>query len=283
MENKMKESELFNNMHIQWFADVDPEAPEMQFEDEEQEEEDFEFVDLKPGENLEDMDTSDLPDEYQGISKAELYRRLSGKDDSEQREVMRLLKETIEENRRADQERAYQSQLAQQAQYNQRPQESDEEFEKRIQDEMYSNPTKALQEWAVRNLGPAFAQIQQSNMQTAYQLAQNDPQNGWVLKKYGGEVQQVLQSWGQGNNPQMLGQAINAVKMHHFDEVLEEKVKEELEKRKTPRREPQHSERAARAGTSNPKRKVGVTPSDRAKALEYGLDIDTYMRMKRSR
>lgn len=60
-----------------------------------------------------------------------------------------------------------------------------------------------------------------------------DPENGWLIEKYGGEVQQILDAADPAllRNPNVVNQALDIVKARHFSEAIQRGVDAELRRR----------------------------------------------------
>jgi len=102
----------------------------------------------------------------------------------------------------------------------QQPQETEEAFEKRINDLYYKNPKKAQEEWAKRYLGPVMGKLNNQNFKLKKELYMTRDDTKELFKEYGDEIEKEIENLPahMRNNPDALDTVMNNVKLKHIDD-----------------------------------------------------------------
>jgi len=190
-----------------------------------------------------------------------------------------------------------QNQQAANQQAPQQPGESDEQFQARIEKELFESgkTTKALQEVFSRYGAPVINQQNQRLSQANKRLMQLDPERGEKFKKYQDEIEKFVASLPQEqqNHPDVWEYAYNEVvmKRHSQDEIealVQQRVEQELSKYQGLQdgqgqgsASPSPPKRTPSPGSVAPKKKkrrIQPTEQDVSKANELGIEIEKYMK-----
>lgn len=243
-----------------------------------------EIVTLKPGE--EPPSEEDEDDGKVTLSRDEYEALKQGKDStSVLANSMKELKEVL-------------SGQGEPANVQQKPGESDEDFEKRLEQELFADgqSAKAIKEAVQRygGMGQVMSYISQQNKR----LLKLDEESGPIFKRYESEIENVVNKLppDQQNHPQVWEYALGQVKERHKDELQSEsveqmvqrRVQEELEKlgvsgqqegTKGKKSAPFVESGSGSANRGGRKKKtVYVTETDKRNARESGLPLEHYLR-----
>ena len=160
--------------------------------------------------------------------------------------------------------------------------ETDAEFEKRIETELFQQGKSAgaIKSIVERYVRPIQESATREIADLRSQLAKHDDSFGPVVKKYGAEVSALLATLTPAQQATQVAQqwAVDQVRLKHFDELVEEKVKERSAAAGTkpvaPKSgsagQPPHIERGAGAGIDNgeSRRTVQITKKQEAEWTE---------------
>jgi hypothetical protein len=263
------------------------------FEDDDADE--AEIITLAPGENP--PEESNDEDEGKVVLSKEEYEALRSGTDS-----TGLLAEGLKELK--DALGGQQAQVANESQ--QQPGESDEEFEKRLEQDLFAEGKsgKAIREAIQRYGGGQVSQLMGMLSQQNKKLLQLDEETGPIFKRYRSEIEDVVKSLPpeQQGHPQVWEYAVTQVKNAHRDELEQESVEQMVEKRVAEKlKELGVEEGGQRPAASGPyaggggggrgsanvgaksKKRVYVTEADKRIAEEKGMPISQYMQRKGGR
>lgn len=195
----------------------------------------------------------------------------------------------------------------------QKPGESDEDFEKRLEEELFSEGKsgKAIKEAVQRYSGGQTSELMAYISQQNKRLLQLDEQKGPVFKRYQGEIEQEVQKLpaAQQKHPQVWDYAFEQVRTRHKDELEQESAeeranrmfKEKMEalgldengepleggRQQAPakKKRPAHVESgkgsANRTSSGGPKKKkLYVTEQDKEEARRSGVPVEIYVKRK---
>lgn len=165
----------------------------------------------------------------------------------------------------------------------QRPQESDEEWAKRIKDEIYDDPLKILNEYMQRKVAPVLQQQYATNEKIWKKQILSDPQRKETYEKYRKEIEEEysqIPEWERYQNPDTIIKAHDTVVARHINEIIDERIQAALNDAKpeaakaSPPRTPTYSEPgytpAPRAETSK-RTQARLTTREAAWADRRGL------------
>lgn len=211
----MKTKQPFD-IDLQWFADPEPEIPE---------EEEIDFVTLGPGEEP-PVEEPPVDDEKEQL----------------RREVEELRKQNnsisaIQEGFNSLGDRLKVPPQPQVQQPVQKPQESDEEFQKRLNEDLFGqNSYNVLKEAVQRIVGPMVGNLGGATMKQAKTLMKLDPQKGQIYQKYENDIDAFIQTLPADaqSNPNVLEYAYNQVVSNNLDTIIEQQVQAKLEQGNTP-------------------------------------------------
>lgn len=242
-----------------------------------------EIVTLKPGE--EPPSEEDEDDGKVMLSRDEYEQLKRGTDStSVLADSMKELKEVL-------------SGQNEPANVQQQPGESDEDFEKRLEQELFADgqSAKAIKEAVQRygGMGQIMSYISQQNKR----LLKLDEESGPIFKRYESEIENVVKKLppDQQNHPQVWEYALGQVKDRHKDELQSEsveqmvqrRVQEELAKLGVNGQSAGSSKQSgpfveSGSGSANrggrKKKTVYVTEDDKRNARESGLPLEHYLR-----
>ena len=174
----------------------------------------------------------------------------------------------------------------------QKPQESDEDFAKRIEKMIYGKqPVEAIREVLTKAAGPVLQSQQQYIASLEDRMLCNDPADGEFYKKHKKEIDQAFDKLHpqQKLQPGMRQQILSQVKTLHLDEIIAERVaqqvKEALEKSggevaAAPQQGTTYVSgggvRTASTGNTPRKKYVVVSPEEQKEADMIGMDPQMY-------
>lgn len=254
-----------------------------------------EIITLAPGEAPPSEEEGDEDDGKVTLTKEEYDQLRNGRDNTG------LLAEGLKELKDV-----LGSQQQQPANLQQQPGESDEEFEKRLEQDLFAEGKsgKAIKEAVQRYGGGQVSQLMSMISAQNKKLMQLDEENGPIFKRYKGEIEKIVQDLPveQQNHPQVWEYALTQVKNTHRDELQEETVEQLVERRvaeklkemgigeggSTATKRTAHVEGAsgrgsANAGAGRGKKRVYVTDEDRRIANEKGIPVEKYIERKGAR
>lgn len=184
----------------------------------------------------------------------------------------------------------------------QQPGESDEEFEKRLEKELFSEGKtgKAMKEAIQRYGGNQVSQLMGIISQQNREILELHPEKGKVFNRYRGEIEKFVKELPQEqqHHPQVWSYALEQVKSRHKDELEKETVdslveqrvaeklkemgitKDSLESKETvPKSKGGYMETGrGSAGLSKKSKKVYVTEGDKEAAAQSGVPLEQYLR-----
>lgn len=186
----------------------------------------------------------------------------------------------------------------------QRPSESDEEYAKRFEEEMFKPGAglRAMRELVGREVAPAFQNLQSITVQQSRRILELDPDKGGYFKKYREEIDETVRNLPpeQRLNPGVYdwaydkviaskqGEIVEEKVQSRIDKLVEEKVKAKLkelgveeegeEGEEKPVRRTTYTETGRSAGSKpSPVKRVIATADDRRRAEEKGLSLRDYL------
>lgn len=283
-KTKTDDEKIFGNVSLGWFGDAEPE-----FEDDEPE-----IIRLESNDIPEEEDEpEDVPDEYQGVSKADIVRQLKelqSKADSSQ-----ALKEGLEGlSSKLQQQPANYQQLVPQ----QQPGESDKAFRERFNEEVFKeDPYAIMNEFMQRTLGPLQANVGQNLVQTRKYMYKTGEETKDIYKQYEGEIEQFIKGLAPNvqTNPNVVDYAFSEVRKKHEKDIIEQeverRVKELMSKNKPSEEDNQEQQQSSSkksfriegsGGATNVSRKksdrIFVTPEIRKRAKILGISDEKVAR-----
>jgi hypothetical protein len=205
------------------------------------------------------------------------------------------------------------SKQGQPANIQQQPGESDEDFEKRLESELFSEGQsgKAIREAVERYSGSQANQLMAYISQQNKRLLQLDSEKGPVFKRFQSEIEREVENLpkNQQNHPQVWDYAFEQVKGRHQDELAAESAEEKANRlfkekmealgldengnplegqasQRSKQRRPAHVESgkgsANRTSSSGPrKKKLYVTEQDKQEAARSGVPVEVYVKRKK--
>ncbi len=228
-----------------------------------------------------------LPEEFKGMSKAQLYAQLQ------------------EAKRGSDQASALQSAISDLGERLskptptapaapapiQQPGESDAEFAERINKSLFGdNPYAVLQEAIRRELAPHVRGIQSEILQTKRRILEKEETS--LFTKYREEIEATVATLPpeQRLNPGAYEWALGQVKVRHLDDIIEERVQERVKsqaaseeaKETTPtERRPQVGQGVSSRGGSAPraKRRVVISAAEAKRIEDSGMSVSDWVRV----
>ncbi len=272
----------FEDMTLRWFGDEMPDF------EEEEDDDDVEVVRLETNEvpkeeKSEDVE-EDVPEQFKGLSKKQIVDKLM--DINQKADSAQAVKEGIEglaEQLKRPSTPNYGNLVQQQG-------ESDEEFRKRLNQEIFSeDPASVLDEWWQRKNAGTQRMIGQNMVQMRKDFYRTNDETKETYKKYQQEIEDYIGSLDQSvrNNPQVVDYAYKEVKGRHQDEIINEtverKVKEMMEQNKEGKKSSGsfHTEGGSttNTGVSRKKgKKIYITPEIEQAAKKKGVDPEIYAR-----
>lgn len=249
----------------------------------------FASVDLS---NYEEVEPGEEAEREEGPSREELLRQvqeykeqaLRGQESQGTQAALMELVQTLKDQPRGQQQ--------QQGVPQQRAGESDEDFAKRFQEELFEgeNAFKNIQELVKRTVGPAFGAMGQSNVELSREVVQTSPKYSTIWDRYSKEIEEEVQQTPMENRPfipNIYQKAAEKVRARHLDELqsekleelVEKRVMEELEKRGLGKKKesppPNFSESGgnfpSRRGKDREKVRFSLTPAQKAYAAMRGI------------
>jgi hypothetical protein len=184
---------------------------------------DQEIVILRPGEAA-PAETPEEPDSTKVVLSKDEYEALRKGSDSSSA-IVTGLKDLAGAMRPGQQP----------ANIDQKPGESEADFEKRLEAEMFEQGKagKVISEAITRQtrgtLGALIGIMSDQNKQ----LVELNPSTATVFTKYKGEIENYVSSLpaNQKNNPLVWTQAVNEIKRRHQDDIIEETVNSKVQER----------------------------------------------------
>jgi predicted nucleic acid-binding Zn ribbon protein len=235
-----------------------------------------------------------LPEEYRGKSKEEIIAQLT-----------EVRKQQEELSKKADATAALSQGLAQLGQTLSKPsttqsppdieaqratyEEKKRKFAERAKERFFDEPVEVLDEYARLSIQPAFEAMLVSQIPTYRTLAELNPDVGWVMKKYGPEVDDIVNKLPPAqkvNNPSLYVEAAKRIKAEHLEEIVAEKVAVEVAKQLKTQPQPSRanvpnfSEHSSNPRPPTKTRRPAITEEDRRAMLVTGMDEDDYLRNK---
>jgi len=255
-----------------------------------------EIITLKPGEEVPADDENEDGDDRVTLTREEFEQLKNGRSSNELlANGLKELKETL-------------SQPQQAANVQQQAGESDEEFEKRLERELFAEgkSAKAIEQAVARYTGTQTGQLMGMLSAQNKKLLALDSETGPVFNRYKSEIEKVVSELPQQqqNHPQVWEYALNQVKEKHKGELQAEEVSEQVERVVQKRLEelgidtnalndtgskkkarPAYMESgrgSANVSTSSggKKRKVYATAEDKRIADIKGVPIEQYLKNK---
>lgn len=244
-----------------------------------------EIITLQPGEEI---PSDEVPDDKVTLSRAEFDELKQGTNStSALLEGFKGLQETLKPKEAVNMQQA--------------PGESDAEFEKRLEKELFSEGKSgaAIKEAIQRYGGGQMAQLMGMLSEQNKELIKLHPEKSKVYGRYEGEIEKFVKELppDQQRHPQVWDYALQQVKARHaediqqdtIEELVAKRVAEELAKqgiggeRKANGRPKQEGymesgRSGANAGSSSRKQRVFVTADDKRNAEISGVPIEHYLR-----
>lgn len=253
-----------------------------------------EIITLRPGQKPPEPEADDDGEEdVVKLSKSE-YNELMGRQDSTSvlASGLKELKEAL-------------SGPETPANVQQQPGESDADFEKRIETELFAEgkSAKAIREAVQRYGGAPINQLMTMLSQQNKRILRLDEETGPIFKRYETEIENVVKKLPveQQNHPQVWEYALNQVKENHKGELEQDEISAKVQQGvrealtamgldpdkaqtaggKKPK-EPVFMESGGGAGSANiggkKTRKVFATAEDKVRAQKLGVPLDRYLK-----
>lgn len=166
----------------------------------------------------------------------------------------------------------------------QQPGESDADFRKRFEKELFYSKGKAydaIKEAVQREVGPILANIQQQTASLTEQSFGNDP----TRKKYYTKYKDEIRGWikrnippANQNDPRALEMAYNSVIAGHQSDIIEMEVQARLDEANAKTKPKPVYQSGSSGQTKKKKRVVKMTTQDVARMRSLGLDEKTYVK-----
>jgi len=252
-----------------------------------------EIITLKPGQKPPEPKVDDEEEDVVKLSKAE-YNELMGRQDSTSvlASGLKELKEAL-------------SGPETPANVQQQPGESDADFEKRIETELFAEgkSAKAIKEAIQRYGGAPINQLMTMLSQQNKRILKLDEETGPVFKRYEAEIENVVKKLPveQQNHPQVWEYALNQVKENHKGELEQDEISAKVQQGVRDAltamgldpdkvhtgggarpKEPVFMESGGGAGSANiggkKTRKVFATAEDKIIAQKKGVPLDRYLK-----
>jgi hypothetical protein len=216
-------------VHFLYMADdaggAGGENPEIEFEDED----DIVISD----EPLEDDTPQDPAPE---VSKEDLLAKIESmqqqmQDAQRRGDEVSALREGIAELGKSMQTAPTQAELNQQQQPRQ-PQESEDEYRKKFNENFYDDPYSYMQDFTMKKLGPEFNRILSTQEKMFKREIQRDPQRKETYSKYQDEIEQEYQQipqYQRMTDPDAYAKAHDRVVARHIDEIVQQRVQEAMQ------------------------------------------------------
>jgi hypothetical protein len=188
----------------------------------------------------------------------------------------------------------------------QQPGESLSEFKERFNKEYWKSkdPFDLLQRAVTQMVGPAVQQLSRGTASANKRALMNDPDDGPVFKKYRKEVENLVAGLpaNQQANPQVWDYALGQVKQLHADDIMEDRIEQEVQRRlngeqgaRRPSR-PKAGESSRGGGEAagarpafdesssssrrSPKKRVYLTEEDKQLMKAKGISREDYIRVR---
>jgi hypothetical protein len=266
-------------------------VPPLEFEEEEGtgngEEQELEvFVKGRDVIPEEESEEDKVPEEYKSLTKKQLVEMLSkAQEESNQAAALQAAVSSLGEKLSKPSSTPHGFEVSPQ-----KKGESDEEYAKRINETLFGdNPYQVLQEVIRREVQPLLHGIQSQTVQQAKQLLERDEEKGPIFKKYKEEIESMVAAMPaeHRNNPGVYEFALNQIQIRHMDEIIQDRVRMELEKAKGDEpqvvvRKPQVSQGQTTRGSLAPKttrKRVIIDEATAIRLEKQGIDIKDYIRM----
>lgn len=262
---------------------------------EEDDAEGTEIITLGPGESPPEGEDSDEDEGKIVLTKEEYEQLRSGRDSTNVlADGLKELKDVLGNQQREP------------ANIQQQPGESDEEFEKRLEADLFAEGKsgKAIREAIERYGGGQVAQLMSMISEQNKQLLQLSEEDGPIFKRYKREIEQIVKELpaNQQNHPKVWEYALTQVKNTHQDELVKESVNAQVERlvkerlaelgvgeeagaQKT-KKQGEYVEGGSGRGSANAggkssgKKRIYITETDRRIALEKGIPVEQYVKRK---
>ena len=178
----------------------------------------------------------------------------------------------------------------------QQPYESDEQYSKRIEEEVWKSGStlRIMREVIGREVAPEFHALRNITVQQEKKLLGLDPEKGQYFKRYSKDIDEVVSGLPpqQRVTPGVYEWAYDKVMSTKQGDIIEERVNskvEELVKKKLEEMgissgEPKVKGNFSEVGSassgvpSSKKRRVTFSAEDQRRATEKGLDLEDYLR-----
>ena len=265
-------------MHLQWFADADPNGTN--FEEASSE---TEYEVLVKGQDEMPVEPSKESPESQKLSREEILQKLADAESaraklSTQADSTTLLAQGFEKLNQTLSKQPAQQQLP--------LQETDEQFTKRFKETFLDDPAGMNEEFINRTLRdrllPDIQQIMANNRVYSKEFAKMDKDTADILKLYPQEVEEVINTFSPldlARNPHIYKEAAKHVKLHHLDEIIKLQVDSALAETRartpSPLAHGEFNQRPARTVTT-----LKATYEDQEAAMKKNMAIEDYMLYK---
>jgi len=202
------------------------ENPEIAFED------DTDDEIIISDEPLEDDTSSDpAPD----VTKEDLLSRIESMQEQMQNAQQRgdevsALREGIGELAKSMKSAPSERDL--QGQQSQQPQESEDEYRKKFNENFYDDPYSYMQDFTMKKLGPEFNRILSTQEKMFRKEIQRDPSRKDTYSKYKDEIEEEYQQipqYQRMTDPDAMAKAHDRVVSRHIDDIVQQKVQEALQ------------------------------------------------------
>jgi hypothetical protein len=238
--------------------------------------EDFKVVVEGSEEDVEPSDESE-PDEYKGLSREQIVAKIASdrKAVEEQSKQAPNIAEAIKSGFTSFAETFKPQQMPQE----QQPKFDAAKFDEELKDKLLETPTAMLDKHLAAKVGPEMNRIYQYNMNTSKRFLMIDEGRKDTAKQYIAEIEKEVEAiplQQKAYDPDVYAKAHDTVVARHFNEIVDKKVKEAVEKVTS-------KEKQTSASASVPFRETQVTrPGGQQRVVKLtSVDVAEIARLKR--
>lgn len=157
--------------------------------------------------------------------------------------------------------------------------EVQKEFNEKLHDS--EDPFTVAMEATQKVFGSQIAAQARELQELKKEVLKKSDEHALVFDKYGAEIEDVVANLpaNQQDHPDVYGYAVNKVTQEHMNDIVEARVKAELEKQAVTTRPGATATLGKTSGTTPTKRRrtVRATKTDEAMAARYGMKLKDYL------